>query len=213
MLVTQNLDNTGSPYEYEGHGNLYVRREPDQSFIPRFAKTGDVGLDLPVKINIDQIKFDTESGSEKPDKLRSVMLYPELKQYIYPNGFNNDGCPCLDIPAFGWAEIPSALAVKLPDDAWGLIKTRSCTAWKQHLMVSCSTIDPGYTGLLGTLVYNPNHVPVRVYEYNTETGVGDRLSQLILIPIYPLHKIILVDYLPKTDRGTTGFGSSGCSHE
>jgi len=212
-MITQNIDSTGKSYEYESHGNLYVRREPDQSFIPRFAKPGDVGLDLPVKINVDLIKFDTESGSVKPDKLRSVMLYPELKQYIYPNGINNDGFPCLDIPAFGWAEIPSALSVKLPDDAWGLIKTRSCTAWKQHLMVSCSTIDPGYIGLLGTLVYNPNHTPVRVYEYNPETGKGDRLSQLILIPIYPLHKIVLVDYLPKTDRGTTGFGSSGCSHE
>jgi dUTPase len=57
-------------------------------------------------------------------------------------------------------------------------------------------------------VYNPNFAPVRVYEYNPKTNFGDRLSQLILIPRYPLDKIILVNYLPETERGKTGFGST-----
>ncbi len=138
------------------------------------------------------------------------MLYPDLKQYVFPKGVEGDPHPFLEVPALGWAEIPAGLSVKLPDDAWGYIKTRSCTAWKQHLIVSASTIDPGYTGLLGTLVYNPNFFPVRVYEYDSKTGKGDKLSQLILIPIYPLSKIVMVDTLPETERGDTGFGSSGC---
>jgi dUTP pyrophosphatase len=212
---TETLDLTKANPIFSPEGELYVKRDPDQSYIPHFAKDGDVGLDLPVKIVVDLIKFDTDSGPNAwqggPDRLRSPMLYPDLKHFVYPNGVPADPHPFLEVPALGWAEIPSAISVKLPDDAWGLIKTRSCTAWRQHLIVSVSTIDPGYVGLLGTLVYNPNFVPVRVYEYDPKTKFGDRLSQLILIPRYPLKRIILVNQLPETERGKTGFGSSGTS--
>ena len=61
---------------------------------------------------------------------------------------------------------------------------------------------------MGTLVYNPNQTPVRVYEYDPETKTGDCLSQLILIPKYDLKRIILTSKLPDTKRGTTGFGST-----
>jgi dUTPase len=198
----QVIDKTGHWPSQPVSGQLFVKRDPDQSFIPGFAKDGDVGLDLPVKISIDHIKF-AEAGDE-PGRLRSPMLYPDLQHYINLD----NGNPYLEIPAFGWAEIPSGFAVKIPDDAWGLIKTRSGTAWKRHLHVSVSTIDPGYTGLLGTLVHNPNQHPVRVFEYDPETGEGDCLSQLILIPRYPLHSLVLVDQLPETERGDSGFGST-----
>ena len=188
--------------DYPESGEMLLKQDPDQSFIPQFKKDGDVGLDLPVKILVDEIKFG-EAG-EKPGKLRSPMLYPDLKHYINVQSKN----PYLEIPAFGWAEIPSGFSVKIPDDAWGLIKTRSGTAWKKHLHVSLSTIDPGYTGLLGTLVHNPNQHPVRVYEHDPETGEGDCLSQLILIPKYNLNTLVLVNHLPETERGDSGFGST-----
>lgn len=38
--------------------------------------------------------------------------------------------------------------------------------------------------------------------------VGDRIAQAVLIPIFPA-EISMVDDLPKSDRGTKGFGSSG----
>jgi dUTP pyrophosphatase len=185
---------------------MWVKQDCDQSFVPRFAKEGDVGLDLPVKILVDQVKF--AERNEEPDRLRSPLLHPDLKHYIHPNGDDESSVPYLEIPAFGWAEVPSGLAIKLPSNAWGMVKTRSGTAWKKHLIVSTATIDPGYTGLLGTLVYNPNQIPVRVFEYNPETGEGDCLSQLILIPRYPLADLYLVDHLPETERGNSGFGST-----
>lgn len=187
-------------------GTLLLKQDPDQNFVPNFSKEGDVGLDLPVKIVIDRIKFG--NSGEEPGKLRSPLLYPDLKHFIFPEGDDECDTPFMEVPAFGWAEVPSALSVKLPDDAWGLLKTRSSTAWKKHLLVVTSTIDSGYTGLLGTLVYNPNQKPVRIYEYNPETGEGDCLSQLILIPRYDLREIVLTDKLPETNRGSTGFGST-----
>ena len=211
---TDLIDMTGKEYTYCPSGNLYVKRDPDQEFIPKFAKPLDVGIDLPVKINIDYTKFDVSSGwnEGKPDRLRQVMLYPNLKHFIYPNGTTDDPIPFLEVPAFGWAEVPSAISVKLPDDSWGFVKTRSCTGFNMHLFVLNSTIDAGYIGLLGTLVYNPNNIPVRIHEYDAKTKKGTCLSQLILIPRYDLRNIVLVDKLPETIRSSTGFGSSSSGH-
>jgi len=191
---------------FEKTGHLYVKRQLDQDYWPKFAKAFDVGLDLPVKININRIKL-TNSG-EEIDRLREPMLYPDLRQYIFPEGSKDEPLPYLEIPALGWAEVPAALAVKIPDDAWGLLMGRSWSNWRKHLIVRESVIDPGYIGLLGTLVWNPNTSPVRVREFCNKTGQGDKLGQLILIPRYNLEKVVLVDELPQTERGDTGFGSS-----
>jgi dUTPase len=196
----------GQQVDFKPHGELYVRRDPDQDFIPRFAKPLDVGIDLPVKINVDQAKF--TKSHEEVDRLRNPMLYPDVKEFIYPDGSKDDQRPFMLVPPFGWAEVPTGISIKLPDDAWGLVKTRSSTGWKRHLDVILGTIDPSYVGLLGTLVYNPNSYPVKIYEYDPKTGKGDCLSQLILIPVYPLDRIVLTSYLPKTVRGKTGFGST-----
>lgn len=204
--MAKHIDFRGGKYDFERTGNLYVRQDPDQTFTPKFAKQLDVGLDLPVKINIDEIKF--ANAGENPDRLRSCILYPDLRHYIYPDGSKDDPHPFLEVPAHGWAEIPTGLRIKLPDDAWGFLKSRSSTNWKMHLIIDGSTIDPGYTGQLGVLVYNPNSYPVRVHEYDPKTGLGDRVAQLILVPVYDLKSIVLVDELPETSRGITGFGSS-----
>jgi dUTPase len=204
--IKNECDRKHEQYEYAREGVIYLHQDPDQVYIPNFAKELDVGLDLPVKINIDRALF--QERGETPSKLRSPILYPDLKHYINIDGTKEDSVPWLEVPAVGWAEIPCGLSVKLPDDCWGLLQTRSSTIWKKHLIIISSTIDPGYTGQLGVLVYNPNNRPVRVYEYNPETKTGDRLGQLILIPRYDLKSIVLVDELPRTKRGSSGFGSS-----
>src|SRR4051812_3346725 len=109
------LRGRGVDYEFEPSEALYIKQDPDQNFIPRYAKVGDVGFDLPVKIMVDKIKF----GRGMPDRLRTPLLYPDMSHYIYPNGFPGDEQkrPCLEVPAHGWAEIPSGISVKLPDDA------------------------------------------------------------------------------------------------
>jgi dUTPase len=200
------LNLIGQKYSFQPHGHLYVKQDPDQTYIPNYAKTLDVGLDLPVKISIDKAKF--AKAGETISKLRNAMLYPDLRHYIKPEGSSDDPIPWLEVPSMGWAEVPSGLSVKLPDDAWGLLTSRSSTIWKLHLISIPSNIDIGYIGQLGMLVHNPNNYPVRVHEYNNETKTGDKLGQLILIPVYRPNAIILVDKLPNTDRGSTGFGST-----
>ena len=211
MPTTPIIDLKNCQWEYKPQGHLYIKQDPDQAYIPKFGKIGDAGLDLPVKINIDHMKF----GKETPDKLRFPMLYPQKaycsgqwREFVFPDGVPGDSRPCVDIPPEGWAEIPSGLSVKLPDDSWGFLKSRSGSCWHHHIIIIESCIDNGWIGELGTLVYNPTHYPVRVYEYDPKTGKGNKLAQLIIVPKYHLNAIMLVDHLPHTSRGKTGFGSS-----
>lgn len=162
---------------------LLVKYDSDCSFRLKYAKSGDVGLDLPIKI----------LGS---------ILKPNLPHLVRPEGDENDKQPWLEIPATGYAEIETGIRVKLPDDAWATITARSSTAWKRKLMVYQAVIDSGYVGYLRMLVYNPNNTPIRVHG-------GDRLAQLIVLPKYNLESIEEVEELPNTERGSSGFGSSG----
>lgn len=110
-----------------------------------------------------------------------------------------------DIPPGSTAEIPTGIRVKVPDDSWGNIRARSSTGFKMGLIVLEGVIDAGYTGPLYALTHNPTHEAVRIHQ-------GMRLAQLVLIPTYKLKSIMRVDKLPETQRGGTGFGSSGLTN-
>jgi dUTP pyrophosphatase len=169
-------DMRGRDYPYISSGCLYVV-SPDDYHLG-FAKEGDVGMDLPVVV--------------EGTKLDPVGL----------NHYINVADGWLEVPAFGSAEIPTGLRIKVPDDAWGNIRPRSSTLWKKRLTIIPTTIDSGYNGSLIVLVFNYNNTPIRVHQ-------GDRLAQLILIPKYPLQTVMIVSDLPATQRGATGFGSTG----
>lgn len=175
----------GRKIKYEGTGILYVRQPhkhiPFTDFMP--AKPGDVGRDLPVRIK----------GMQNIEP--SVRISPYRDYYLnFDEGW-------VDIPADGYAELPSGIYVKVPDDAWGLIKTRSSTGWRRKLYVFEGTIDL-YIGMLCCLVYNPHQEPVRITD-------GEKLAQFVLIPKYKLERQVYCDELPETARGDTGFGSTG----
>lgn len=131
-----------------------------------------------------------------------VVMNDKLKIEPHQDYYINWKDRWFDIPPMGMAEIPCGLSVKIPDDAWGDIRPRSSTGWKKRLVVLNGTIDPGYVGPLFILVENPNGKTVRVNEL-------DRLAQLVIIPKYHALTITMVDKLPVTERGETGFGSSG----
>lgn len=142
----------------------------------KYAKTDDVGFDLPVLVQ--DIKF--------------------IKGYDGRIEFDE----WFDIPPGSTVEIPTGLRICLPRDAWGNVRARSSTGFKHGLIVLDSVIDPGYVGSMYILVHNPTPNAVRIVQ-------GMKLAQLVLIPRYNVTEVIKVDQLPKTERGETGFGSSG----
>ena len=173
-LRNESIDFAKTGVFYVKYDDVNIKRE----YQLRYAKEGDVGLDLPVVID-KRLKIEPHRG-----------YYINFKEEWF------------DIPPSGLAEIPCGLSIKVPEDSWANIKPRSSTAWRKRLVVNEGIIDSGYVGPIFILVFNPNLEPIRV-------KAGDRLAQLIIVPKYPVEKIISVSYLPQTERGKTGFGSSG----
>ena len=98
-------------------------------------------------------------------------------------------------------DLPTGIAVEMPEDLWGRITGRSSTLRRRGLFVNEGVIDNGYRGELLIYVTNRQSTPVTVES-------GDRLAQLILTSIWQAPGE-WADELTPSERGTNGFGSTG----
>lgn len=104
-------------------------------------------------------------------------------------------------PESGCLELGTGLAISIPNGYVGLIFPRS-SIYKTNLSLSNSVgvIDSGYTGEI--------KFKFRVLESTKEYKVGDKVGQLVVMPI--LNTIFQeVDNLNESSRGSGGFGSTG----
>lgn len=99
--------------------------------------------------------------------------------------------------------VPTGVSVALPAGYVGLVHPRSGLAAKNGVTVlnTPGTIDAGYRGEIMVILYNSSST-------DFEIAVGDRIAQL-LIQTVETARFIAVDKLPESERGETGFGSSG----
>lgn len=97
--------------------------------------------------------------------------------------------------------VPTGVAFAAPVGYWILLLGRSSTASKLGLTVVPGVIDNGYRGemLAGVVPMGPD--PVRIAK-------GTRIIQAIMMPVIsPVPE--QVEWLPPSDRGNNGFGSTG----
>ena len=85
---------------------------------------------------------------------------------------------------------------------YGRIAPRSGLAVKQGLDVLAGVIDPEYTGEIKVCLYNTGDEPIYINN-------GDRIAQLIPTLFVMNDSIREVDSFKQTQRGDSGFGSSG----
>jgi len=99
--------------------------------------------------------------------------------------------------------VPTGVALALPPGVAGLVLPRSGLAHRHG--ISCvnspGLIDPNYRGELRVILVNHGEEMFRAH-------AGDRVAQLLLVP-YWTPELRVVDELPATARGESGFGSSG----
>jgi len=93
------------------------------------------------------------------------------------------------------------IAVKLPNQTCGIIKDRSGNAFKRGLHVLAGIIDESYTGEICVCIIN-------LSKDKQIINIGDKIAQMLVVPV-PVIELEEVDKLPKTDRGSGGFGSTG----
>ena len=98
-------------------------------------------------------------------------------------------------------DVPTGIKVKIPEGFWGLVTGRSGALRKSGLSIKAGVIDNGFTGELLACCYNRTDTDILV-------SAGTKLVQLVLLPLC-VFKTREVDVLPATDRGESGFGSTG----
>lgn len=106
--------------------------------------------------------------------------------------------------------IPTGIAIELPPLLMraypcpkgyeAQVRPRSGLS-KAGLVASFGTIDNGYRGGIGVVLYNLTFGGFKVSH-------GDRIAQLVVAPVvYP--ELIEVSELSETERGAGGYGSTG----
>lgn len=137
-------------------------------------------------------------------QVRVQKLVPEA---VVPK-YAKEGDAGLDLVAIthdskeGYESYGTGLAFEIPKGHVGLLFPRSSVTNKDLILKNgVGVIDSGYRGEIS---FRFQRVDGGQYTY----AVGDRIGQLIVIPI-PHIELVEVQELSQSDRGTGGYGSTG----
>lgn len=105
------------------------------------------------------------------------------------------------VPAHGSAVIGTGVHVELPKGTAGVLISKSGLNVK-HDLTSTGLIDEPYRGEIMVKLYNHG-------EDSYQVNAGDKISQLVIVPVL-YESVERVESLDMdTDRGSAGFGSTG----
>jgi dUTP pyrophosphatase len=136
-------------------------------------------------------------------RLRDDAVLPS-QAYAGDAGLDLSACDRITLAPGERALVGTGIAVAIPDGHAGLVIPRSGLA-ARHGISEVNTpglVDSGYRGELKVIVLNTD----RSEPFTVEPGM--RIAQLVVVPV-PAVRLVEVDELPVSDRGTDGFGSSG----
>lgn len=139
--------------------------------------------------------------------------------YALEDVFIEPGCKAI---------VPTGIAVALPKGTFAQVVGRSGISAKTGLNVITGTIDNDYRGPIGVIVHNTNenenyrvnwafgtdnsNVSIDVMDMKPHgtylVRKGDRIAQMV-VHVQPEVEVLEVDDLNETNRGESGFGSSG----
>ena len=138
-------------------------------------------------------------------KFKKLSTTAKIPEYAHPtdSGMDLFSDRQMIIPAGGRALVPTGVAVALPPNTEGQVRSKSGLALKSGIMVlnSPGTIDTNYRGEIGVILFNTS-------DQDYEVAMGQKIAQLVVCPFYTC-ATIEVDDLDSTDRGNGGFGSTG----
>ncbi len=149
----------------------------------------------------------------KPEYERKMQIYikklpnfRKMPQYAKQGDAGMDLYACIDQPVTLFPMerrfIPCGIAIQIPDGYECQIRSRSGLSKAGVVTIDgVSTIDAGYRGELGAPLINLSGGQFTIQP-------GDRICQMVINKI-ELVDIVEVERLTDSERGATGFGSSG----
>lgn len=147
-----------------------------------------------IQVNVRRLSDTAILPTYGSKKAAGMDLYADVKYF---------GADKLYIDAGDCIKVPTGFAFELPEGYCSLILARSGLASKKGLRpANCVGLcDEDYRGNYIVALYNDSDT-MQVIEH------GDRIAQLMFVP-YVQAELTEVDNLSETDRGESGFGSSG----
>lgn len=105
------------------------------------------------------------------------------------------------VPAKESATFYTGVHVQIPQGFAGILVSKSGLNVK-HDLTSTGLIDEGYTGEIVVKLHNHGG-------YDYEVKSGDKISQLVIVPVMYVNVEIVDDIDSGSERGDNGFGSTG----
>ncbi|HKP17685.1 MAG TPA: dUTP diphosphatase [Gaiellaceae bacterium] len=136
-------------------------------------------------------------------RLRGDAVLPS-RAYPGDAGLDLVACERHELGPGERALVGTGIALAIPDGHAGLVTPRSGLAAESGVTIvnTPGLVDSGYRGELRVILHNTD----RRREFVVEPGM--RIAQLVVVAV-PRAELREVDELPGSDRGASGFGSSG----
>lgn len=136
------------------------------------------------------MKIILDEGAKMPTRAHAddagLDLYSRENRVIYPHSS---------------ATFDIGVHVEIPRGYVGMIKSKSGLNVKYGL-TSEGVIDCGFKGSMRVKLYNHSSEAYTV-------AAGDKISQLVIMPIIAPELELVKDFGTETERGNNGFGSTG----
>jgi dUTP pyrophosphatase len=136
-------------------------------------------------------------------RLREDAVLPG-RAYAGDAGLDLVACERHELAPGGRALVGTGIAVAIPDGHAGLVTPRSGLAAEHGITIvnTPGLVDSGYRGELRVILHNTDGRDAFVVE------PGMRIAQLVVVAV-PQTELREVEALPPSERGESGFGSSG----
>jgi dUTP pyrophosphatase len=136
-------------------------------------------------------------------RLRDDAVLP-TRAYPGDAGLDLAACERHELGPGERALVGTGIAVAIPEGHAGLVTPRSGLAAKNGITIvnTPGLVDSGYRGELRVILHNTDRHETVVIE------PGMRIAQLVVVAV-PEAALREVEELPESERGSSGFGSSG----
>lgn len=139
---------------------------------------------------MEPIKVMLDEGAFKP-----------VKAHAEDAGFDLMTPVAVTVHRYYPAVVDTGVHVQIPVGYVGMIKSKSGLNVRDGITVE-GVIDAGYTGSIKCKLRTDRDEPKHF-------AVGEKIAQLVIIPIHKCNEMIVTSTLERTERGCNGFGSTG----
>lgn len=140
------------------------------------------------------------------ETVKVLITAQNVPSYSHPGdaGADLSSAEALTLAPGQRATVGTGVSIALPDGYVAFVVPRSGLAAKHGITIvnSPGTVDAGYRGELKVTLLNTD------LSEPFEIAVGDRIAQVIVMPVTQA-RFIPVEKLPVSERGESGFGSTG----